>query len=158
MHGYEKILGSFYSFCGTEHNLYLKINLCGIGWFIIDQNYWLLQRDIKKQSQKDPSYWMLNHICGTLRSWGHLSFHYNLVKTGPMLRIFWLKNIFSDLPKYIECKFKWNWNTYITFVIRFVCFFAIFVWKSCPAEPTPKHKIPPNWIMTDETGQTWMIE
>ena len=54
MHGYEKILGSFYSFCGTEHNLCLKINLCGIGWFIIDQNYWLLQRDIKKQSKKIP--------------------------------------------------------------------------------------------------------
>ena len=29
-----------------------------------------------------------NCICGTLRSWGHLSFHYYLVKTGPMLRIF----------------------------------------------------------------------
>ena len=92
-------------------------------------------------------------LSGTLRSWGHLSFHFNLVKTGPMLRIFLLKNIFPDLPTYIECKFKWNWNTYITFVIRFVCFFAIFLQKSCPAEPTPKHKITPNCMLTDGTDQ-----
>ena len=26
-------------------------------------------------------------ICGTLRSWGHLSFNYYLVKTDPMLHI-----------------------------------------------------------------------
>ena len=32
-------------------------------------------------------------ICGTLRSWGHLSFLYYMAKTGPMLSIFLLKQI-----------------------------------------------------------------
>ena len=32
-------------------------------------------------------------LCGTLRSWGHLSFLYYMVKTGPMLRIFGSKII-----------------------------------------------------------------
>ena len=36
-----------------------------------------------------------------LRSWGHLSFLYYMVKTDHMLHIIWLKNIFSDLPRYI---------------------------------------------------------
>ena len=33
------------------------------------------------------------YICGTLRSWGHLSFNYYLVKTDPMLHIFGSKII-----------------------------------------------------------------
>ena len=41
-----------------------------------------------------------------LRPWGHLSFLYYMVKTGPMLRMLWLKNNFFDLPRHIECKFK----------------------------------------------------
>ena len=73
----------------------------------------------------------------------------------PYVAHFWLKNNFSDLHRYIECKFKWDWNTLSTFVIRFVWFFAIFVWKSCPAQLTPKHKISLNW---NEIYQTWMIE
>ena len=33
------------------------------------------------------------NLCGTLRSWGHLSFNYYLVKTDPMLHIFGSKII-----------------------------------------------------------------
>ena len=78
-----------------------------------------------------------NCICGTLRSWGHLSFHNYLVQTGPTLCIFWLKNIFSDLHRYIECKFKQNWNT---FVIIFLCCCHICVEKLSDRTDTKTQK------------------
>ena len=37
---------------------------------------------------------MRQHNSGTLRSWGHLSFLYYMVKTGPMMRIFGSKIIY----------------------------------------------------------------
>ena len=66
---------------------------------------------VKLHTRCEITLCLIQSIRGTLRSWGHLSCHYHLVKTGPMLRIFWLKNNFSDLSRYIKCKFKWNWNT-----------------------------------------------
>ena len=75
------------------------------------------------QCRNNPGFYLnSDFISGTLRSWGHLSFLYYMVKTDHILHIIWLKNIFPDLSKCIWCKSKWNWNTNTTFVIRFVNF------------------------------------
>ena len=53
--------------------------------------------NMSQKSPTDMSYFFLHlslsYICGILRSWGHLSFNYYLVKTDPILHIFGSKKI-----------------------------------------------------------------